>query len=101
MVEATKTTCNLKVWDGQNWHELEVKRGTILRQVLQENKLSPHDSITRYLNCRGRGVCALCSVQLDGSEPEPNQWLDRLTTKFGWRLSCKVPVDRNLIVRLV
>ncbi|HHP7230383.1 MAG TPA: 2Fe-2S iron-sulfur cluster-binding protein [Xenococcaceae cyanobacterium] len=105
MVEATKsttkTTCTLKVWDGKDWHELEVKRGAILRQVLQENNLSPHDSITRYVNCHGKGVCALCSVRLDGAAPEPQQWLDHVTAKFGWRLSCKVPVDCDLTVKLV
>lgn len=94
-------TCSLRVWDGQTWYELEVKKGANLRKTLQKNNLSPHDSITRYLNCCGRGVCALCSVRLDSAEPEPQQWLDNLTAKFGWRLSCKISVKRDLVVRLV
>lgn len=97
----SKTTCNLKVWDGQSWHELEVKRGVILRQALIDNQLSPHDAITKYVNCRGDGVCAFCSVRLDPDAPEPQQLLDRLTAKLGWRLSCKVPVVQDLVVRLV
>ena len=96
-----KTTCNLKVWDGKSWHELEVKRGLILRQALMENELSPHDAITDYINCRGDGVCAFCSVSIKSDAPEPQQLLDRLTSKLGWRLSCKVPVDRDLEVSLV
>ena len=95
-----KTTCTLKVWDGKNWHELDVKRGAILRQVLIENELSPHNAITQYVNCRGDGVCGLCSVRIDSDAPEPNQWLDNLTSKFGLRVSCKVPVDRDFTVRL-
>lgn len=93
-------TCNLKVWDGKNWHELAVKRGEILRQALIENELSPHDAITRYVNCRGDGVCCLCSVQIESDAPEPQQWLDQLASKFGWRVSCRVPVDRDMTVRL-
>lgn len=96
-----KMTCNLKVWDGKNWHKLEVKRGLILRQVLIENELSPHDAITDYLNCRGDGVCAFCSVRLNYDAPKPQQLLDRFVSKLGWRLSCKVPVDRDLEISLV
>jgi len=96
----SKKTCTLKVWDGENWHELEVKRGQILRQALIENELSPHNAITRYVNCRGDGVCALCGVRIESEAPEPQQWLDSLTSKVGWRVSCRVPVDRDLTVRL-
>lgn len=78
-----------------------IERGAILRQVLIYIELSPHDSITSYINCHGKGVCALCSVSLDSTEPKPTQWLDSFTAKLGWRPSCKVPVDRDLVVRLV
>lgn len=103
MEDSTKTqkTCNLKVWDGKSWHELEVKRGLILRQALMENELSPHDAITDYINCRGDGVCAFCSVRLKSDAREPQQWLDNFISKLGWRISCKVPVDRDLTVSLV
>ena len=96
-----KMTCTLKVWDGKDWHQLDVKRGEILRRVLIENELSPHDAITSYVNCRGDGVCAFCSVRIDSDAPQPQQWLDNFTSKLGWRISCKVPVDRDLTVRLV
>ena len=93
-------TCNLKVWDGKSWHELQVKRGLILRQALIENELSPHDTITNFVNCRGDGVCAFCSVHIDSDAPKPEQLIDRLASKLGWRLSCQVPVDRDLVVKL-
>ena len=47
-----KMTCTLKVWDGKDWHQLDVKRGVILRQVLIENELSPHDAVTSYVRVR-------------------------------------------------
>ncbi len=96
----SKTTCTLKVWDGKDWHSLDVKKGSILRQALIDNELSPHNAITRYVNCRGDGVCALCSVRIDSEAPEPQQWLDNLTSKWGLRVSCRVPVDRDLTVRI-
>lgn len=102
-LESTKSkskTCTLKVWDGKDWHEIEVKRGANLRATLQKNDLSPHDSITSRINCHGKGVCALCSVRIDSSEPKPKQWLDSLTAKFGWRVSCQVAVEQDLTVLL-
>ncbi len=87
-------------------HELEVPRGTILRDALLEAGLSPYTALTESANCGGRGLCATCGVRLlatgDRSVPAPAHWHDRLAAKFGYpRLSCQISVSEPLTVGLV
>jgi ferredoxin len=101
---ATSETAELvrvTVFDGDDQVDFSVRRGRILRDVLQEHGLSPYTRLTKTLNCGGRGLCATCGVRLcDG--PAPDHWHDRLADRFGYpRLSCQVTIESDLTVRLV
>ncbi len=92
----------VRVHDGDQWHELEVKDGANLRVVLLRHDLSPYTALTRSLNCGGRGLCATCGVRFEGDAPSPTHWHDRAAERFRYpRLSCQITVDRDLTVRLL
>ena len=92
----------VRVHDGDQWHEIVAPEGANLREVLLARGFSPYTIRTRHANCGGRGLCATCGVRFDGSAPAPQHWHDRLAARFGYpRLSCQIPVDRDLAVRLL
>ena len=92
----------VRVHDGDQWHELEVKDGANLRVVLLRHDLSPYTTLTRSLNCGGQGLCATCGVRFEGDAPPPTHWHDRAAERFRYpRLSCQITVDRDLTVRLL
>jgi ferredoxin len=92
----------LTVLSGDTQHMLVVPRGANLRQVLLDAGLSPYSTLTRQLNCGGRGLCATCGVWLETEVPAPELWHDELAARFGYpRLSCQLTVTHDLIVRLV
>lgn len=82
-------------------HEMDVEDGKSLRTALWEHDLSPHDAVTEYVNCGGRGHCATCAVEIIEGAPEADQWLDAALEATGvGRASCEVEVDRDMTVRL-
>ncbi len=89
------------VVQGDQRHTLTLPTGSNLRQALLAADLSPYTSLTRRLNCGGRGLCATCGVWI-GERPQPTHWHDRLAQQYGYpRLSCQVTVDRDLTVYLL
>lgn len=94
-------TYDVRVHDGEQWHEIAAEAGTNLRRLLLRHGLSPYTKWTKRLNCGGRGLCATCGVRLaDG--PPPEHWHDRLAARYGYpRLSCQITVDRPLTVYLL
>ena len=96
-----RTTHTVSVYDGAEWHELEVSHGRTLRAALWEHELSPHGALTSYLNCGGRGHCAACTVDIEEGAEEPDQWLDTFLHAQGiGRLSCQVNVMQDMVIRL-
>lgn len=101
MDDAHKGTYDVRVNDGEQWHEISVEAGANLRRLLLRHDLSPYTEWTQYLNCGGRGLCATCGVRFaDG--PPPEHWHDCLAARYGYpRLSCQITVDRPLTVYLL
>jgi len=72
--------------------------GENLREVLQRHGMSPHNHVTRVLNCHGMGTCGTCAVEVRG-DVSPPTLVERLrllvwplTKRSGLRLSCKTKV---------
>jgi ferredoxin len=42
--------------------EIEVPAGSNLRQEMQKSSIDVYPGLTRYLNCRGNGLCGTCKV---------------------------------------
>lgn len=54
--------------------DIDCEEGAILRNVLLEAELSPHNGSADRLNCRGHGTCGTCAVGIraaDGADDEP------------------------------
>ncbi|WP_148416816.1 2Fe-2S iron-sulfur cluster-binding protein [Haloferax sp. KTX1] len=88
--------------DGDRVTDLDVERGTVLRDALLDAGLSPYARLTKRVNCGGRGLCATCGVRVRSGEPTSDHWHDDLAARFGYpRLSCQLRVDEPMTVELV
>lgn len=83
-------------------HTLDVPSGSNLRRVLLNAKLTPYAAITRQANCRGRGLCATCGVEILDGEPAPTHWHDKAAKRFRYpRLSCQITVNNPMRLRIL
>lgn len=84
--------------------EVECLEGANLRSVLLRARLPLYNDAARALNCRGRGVCGACAVQVEGAVSEPTAAEGRRMTSFphepgrGLRLACQCSVQGDLVV---
>jgi ferredoxin len=85
-------------------NEIECEEGAILRDVLLEADLSPHNGRSSLLNCRGHGTCGTCAVEIDGPVSAPTARETRRLSgpphdpNDGLRLSCQTRVEGDLRV---
>ena len=78
-----------------------LERGETLRDALLERGFSVYGTVSRHINCGGRGLCATCTVEVDPT-PEPTHWHDAAAARFGYpRLSCQIDVEEPLRVELL
>ncbi len=84
---------------------LKVESGANLREAAIAAKLGIYAHIFKLLNCRGRGLCATCRVEIvSGQVPERNEVENKnlaraLKKNPNLRLACQIPVKDNLVVR--
>ena len=84
---------------------LKVESGVNLREAAIAAKLGIYPHIKKLLNCRGRGLCSSCRVEIvSGSvaprnEIENNNLARPLKKNPNLRLACQITVEDNLVVR--
>ena len=81
---------------------IEVEEGENLREAAIRNKFSIYPHITKILNCRGRGLCTACTVQVLSGKLETRNEIetDKLNKKpDDFRMACQVAITDNLVVR--
>lgn len=81
---------------------IKVEPGANLREAAIKNKLSIYPHILKILNCRGRGLCTSCKVEILSGKVDPRNAVEseKLQKKNpGVRLACQVTVNDNLVVR--
>jgi ferredoxin len=81
---------------------IELEDGENLREAAIRNKFSIYPHITKILNCRGRGLCTACTVQVLSGNIDPRNEIE--TNKLGkkpddFRMACQVVVTGDLVVR--
>ncbi|MEM6628597.1 MAG: (2Fe-2S)-binding protein [Bacteroidota bacterium] len=87
---------------GNQKYTFWAKKGTSLREALIIEGFSPYTKYTQNKNCGGLGVCATCGVWIQGKEPEPTHWHDKIAKKHGYpRLSCQIKLNADIIVEAV
>ncbi len=81
---------------------LKVEPGANLREAAIANKLSLYPHILKILNCRGRGLCTSCKVEIVSGNVAPRNDIENEKLKkkpAAIRLACQVTVEDNLVVR--
>ena len=83
---------------------IECERGDLLREVLREAGLSPHNAAADRLNCRGLGSCGTCAVAVEGAVDDRSR-RERLRLAVpphdpddGLRLPCRTRVLGDVTV---
>jgi ferredoxin len=78
--------------------EIDCEDGAVLRDVLLEAGLSPHNGTASVLNCHGHGTCGTCAVAVEGAVSEKTTMERRRLSipphdpDDGLRLSCQTRV---------
>jgi len=84
---------------------LKVEPGTNLREAAIANKLGIYAHVFKILNCRGRGLCSSCRVEIvsgqvaERNEVENKNLAKALKKNPNLRLACQITVESNLVVR--
>lgn len=82
---------------------VECDEGEILRDVLLENDLSPHNGIANTLNCNGHGTCGTCAIRLEEGPVREDEQSTRLMIASHddieeVRLACQYEVTEDLVI---
>ena len=81
--------------------EIAVEEGHLLRDALLEAGFDVYGAVSQYANCGGRGLCGTCGVRIHEGTPEPDQWHDAASDRWGYpRLSCQIRVTEPMVVEL-
>jgi len=84
---------------------LHVEPGANLREAAIAHKLGIYPHIKKILNCRGRGLCSSCRVEIvsgkvaERNDIENNNLARALKKNPNLRLACQITVEDNLVVR--
>ena len=78
--------------------------GDNLRKVLLRSKAPVYNGVARIVNCRGNGICGMCTVRLRGSVSWPSTYETALlrlipgADTLGLRLACLCTVHGDVAV---
>ena len=84
---------------------IQVAPGTNLRKAAIANKIGIYAHVFKLLNCRGRGLCSSCRVEIvsgkvgDRNEVEESNLKRTLKKNPNLRLACQIVIEDNLVVR--
>lgn len=82
---------------------LKAEPGENLRELAIKNKLSVYPHVLKIFNCRGRGLCSSCIVEIVSGKVAPRNDIEqeKLAKKKNpnLRLACQLTVEDNLVVR--
>ena len=84
---------------------IRAEEGETVREAAIRNKLSIYPHIFKILNCRGRGLCHSCAMEVVSGNTAPrndieNQQLSgKLDKNPRLRLACQVKVSDNMVVK--
>lgn len=85
--------------------KISVEPGANLREAAIANRISLYAHIFKLLNCRGRGLCKSCRIEVvsgnvdERNEIENNNLKKALKKNPNLRLACQIKVEDNLVVR--
>ncbi len=92
----------LKIKFEEQNRTIEVEPGSNLREATINNKLSIYKHMFKILNCRGRGLCTSCKVEIVSGKVDPRNEIEQDKLKkadLNVRLACQITVQDNLVVK--
>ena len=84
---------------------IKTDKDETVRDVAIRNKLSIYAHVFKILNCRGRGLCRSCVIEVVSgntsprNETESQQLAHKLEKNPNLRLACQVKVIDNLVIK--
>ena len=84
---------------------IKAKEGETIREAAIKSKLSIYPHIFKILNCRGRGHCHSCAIEIVSGTTNPKNEIEnqQLTKKLiknpNLRLACQVRVSDNMVIK--
>jgi len=84
---------------------IKAEEGETIREAAIRNKLSIYPHIFKILNCRGRGLCHSCAIEIVSGNTEPKNEIEKqqlagkLEKNPDLRLACQVRVSDNMIIK--
>ena len=84
---------------------ITVETGANLRKAAIKEYISLYPHILKILNCRGRGLCTSCVVEIVSGEVDPpnevekNKIKTKLAKNPNIRLGCQVTVNHDIKIR--
>lgn len=91
--------------NGKTRRKIQAESGENLRSAAIKSKFGIYPHVFKILNCRGRGLCTSCAVEIVSGNVSPRNDLEneKLKSKIqnqpGLRLACQVSVTDNLVVK--
>jgi ferredoxin len=88
---------------GEVRRKIKARPGENLREAAIRNKFGLYPHIFKILNCRGRGLCTSCAVEIVSGDVDPRNATE--TEKLASqknpavRLACQVVIKSNLAVK--
>ena len=79
--------------------------GETIRKAAIRNNLSIYPHFFKFLNCRGRGLCQTCAVEIISGNAEPRNEIEKqqlakkLKKNSELRLACQVKVSDNMTIK--
>ncbi len=90
-----------KVYFEKEDRTIQVEPGENLREAAIRNKFSVYAHVQKILNCRGRALCAACTVKVVAGNVAPRNDAEakRLAKKpADFRLACQIAVEDDLVI---
>jgi ferredoxin len=84
--------------------DIECEPGANLRDALREAGETPHNGLSKQLNCHGIATCGTCAVAVEGAVSEPTSQEERRLSfaphdpDSGLRLACQTRVEGDVTV---
>ncbi len=84
---------------------IKVEPGENLREAAIRNKFGIYPHLFKILNCRGRGLCTSCAVEIESGKTSPPNDVEnkalksKMAKKPNLRLACQLTVEDDLVVK--
>ena len=95
----------LEIYFTKQKRTIKASEGETIREAAIKGKLSIYPHIFKILNCRGRGHCHSCAIEIVSgttnpkNEIENQQLTKKLIKKPNLRLACQVRVSDNMVIK--